>query len=261
MHLRVLGCHGGETRTHKTSAFVLDGVLGIDAGATAEALTLEEQLALRAVVVSHAHMDHVRDLASLADNRCQGATQSLVVAGTAFTLQALRAYFFNNVLWPDFSAIPLVADNQPTLRFVELAPETETDIAGYTVQAVMVHHTIESAGFVISRAGSAIGYSGDTGPTDRYWEVLARRQDVKALLQEISFPNAMAWLAGRSGHHTPATAVADIRKLGRTVIPVLAYHVKPSFQAQVEAEIAAVREVDIQVLSLGDSFVIPSSQG
>ena len=49
MELRVLGCHGGETNKHRSSSFLLDGVLGIDAGATAGGLTLEEQSAVRAV--------------------------------------------------------------------------------------------------------------------------------------------------------------------------------------------------------------------
>ncbi len=256
MRLRVLGCHGGESPRHKTSAFVLDGALGIDAGATAGALALDEQMALQAVVISHAHMDHVRDLATLADNRCQGATETLVVAGTAFTLRALREHFFNNVLWPDFTTIPLVEGGAPTLEFVELLPETDHRLGEYTVRPVMVSHTIESAGFVISHGGTAVAYSGDTGPTERFWEVLRDRPDVTALLQEVSFPNELDWLAMRSGHHTPATVSRDLAKLGRSALPVLVYHVKPCFQAQVERELAALGREGLQVLALGDEFLL-----
>ena len=88
MELKVLGCHGGETAQHRTTSFLVDGRLALDAGATTAMLTLEEQMALDAVVVSHAHLDHVRDLASLADNRCQGAERPLVIAGTAATIRA-----------------------------------------------------------------------------------------------------------------------------------------------------------------------------
>ena len=90
MELRILGCHGGETARHRSTSFLLDDRVGLDAGATTSMLTLEEQLGLDAVIVSHAHLDHVRDLAALADNRAQGARAPLVVAGTAFTVRALN---------------------------------------------------------------------------------------------------------------------------------------------------------------------------
>src|SRR5688572_3673928 len=105
MEIKVLGCHGGETTKHRTSSFLLDGVLAVDAGATSGTLTLKEQKRISSVLVSHAHLDHVRDLASLADNRCQMGGKPLVVAGTPWTINALKKHFFNNILWPDFSKI------------------------------------------------------------------------------------------------------------------------------------------------------------
>lgn len=257
MELTVLGCHGGETPKHRSTSFVLDGSLGIDAGATTSMLALEAQIALDAVLVSHAHFDHVRDLATLADNRCQGATKPLVVAGSKFTIQALKRHFFNDVLWPDFSAIPLVdAPGARTIEFREIEPEETALIAGYAVRPVLVSHTIESAGFVIERDGTALAYSGDTGPTDRFWEVLAETPNLKAILQEVSFPNDYGWLARVSGHHTPNTLASDLRKLSRKHIPVLLYHIKPSFQPQVERDLAALRDDDLEVLSLGDEFLL-----
>ena len=110
--------------------------------------------------------------------------------------------------------------------------------------------------FVIERDGTALAYSGDTGPTDRFWEVLAQTPNLKAILQEVSFPDEYAWLAKVSGHHTPTSLAADLRKLSRKDIPVLLYHIKPSFQAQVERDLAALRNDDLEVLSLGDEFIL-----
>src|SRR5262245_37368868 len=104
--LRVLGCHGGETPRHRTCAFLLDEKITIDAGALTSSLDPKDQARLEACLVSHAHLDHVRDLATLADNRCQMACAPLVVAGTKDTLRTLKKHFFNNLLWPDFAAIP-----------------------------------------------------------------------------------------------------------------------------------------------------------
>ncbi len=79
--LRVIGCHGGETPKHRTSAFVVGGKLAIDAGSITSGMTVADQVALDACLVSHAHLDHVRDLATLADNRCQMRCAPLVDRG------------------------------------------------------------------------------------------------------------------------------------------------------------------------------------
>lgn len=254
MELRILGCHGGETRHHRSTSFLLDGRLGLDAGATTSMLALDEQLALDAVIVSHAHLDHVRDLAALADNRAQGATRPLVVAGTAFTIRALREHFFNNVLWPDFTTIPLVKGGGATIELRVIEPEVPTLVAGFRTTAVLVSHTIESAGFVIERDGAALAFSGDTGPTTRFWEVLAETPNLKALLQEVSFPDELEWLAKVSGHHTPSTLARELEKLARRDVPWLIHHIKPAFQAKVERELAALRRPSLEVLRLGETF-------
>ncbi len=255
MELRVIGCHGGETPKHRTSAFVLDSLLAIDAGSLTSGLELDEQVALEAVLVSHAHFDHIRDLATIADNRCQAAAKPLIVAGTSFTIRALREHFFNDIVWPDFSKIPPGED--PTIRFLELDLERPTVVAGHTVRAIAVSHTIDSAGFVIEGPSGTIAYSGDTGPTDRLWEVLNEINDLRAILMEVSFPNREQRIATLSGHHTPQTLALELGKYRAPKdLPTLLYHIKPVFQAEVERECAALQAVNLEVLELCDEFVL-----
>jgi 3',5'-cyclic-nucleotide phosphodiesterase len=259
MEFRVLGCHGGETPRHRTSSFLLDGVLGIDAGATTAALTLREQRKLQAVLVSHAHMDHVKDLATLADNRCQMGGRPLVLAGTPWTLGALKKHFFNNVLWPDFSKIPLSTGGGMTVEYMPMKPERVYDVAGFSARAVLVSHTIESAGFIVEKKHRAIAYSGDTGPTSRLWELLAGVKSLGALVMEVSFPDELLWLAKASGHHTPSTLDAELDKLqgrARGDVPVLLYHIKPHFQRAVERQLAKLKRREFDVLSLDDELII-----
>jgi len=255
MELRVVGCHGGETPKHRTSAFILDEELAIDAGSLTSGLELEGQFKLRAVVVSHAHLDHIRDLATISDNRCQAGCEPLVVAGTKGTLRVLKRHFFNNLLWPDFSQIPSL--RRPTIAYLELKPEKWTQVAGYSVKPILVDHTIESAGFIIRGADSSIAYSGDTGPTDRIWTALREEPNLKALLMEVSFPNRQQKLATVSGHHTPRTLLADLKKFGKPKdLPTLLYHIKPVFQSEVETECAKLAGVNLTVLGLNDQFVL-----
>ncbi len=107
MQLRVVGCHGGETPKHRTSAFLLDERIAIDAGSLTSGLDLKLQCKLEAVLVSHAHLDHIRDLATIADNRAQIGAPPLEVVGTKATLDVLKKHFFNDKLWPDFSKADL----------------------------------------------------------------------------------------------------------------------------------------------------------
>ncbi len=205
--------------------------------------------------MSHAHLDHVRDLSTLADNRCQLQAPPLIIAATRLTIDILKRHFFNNMLWPDFSQIP--CGGGKTIEYFEIEPEKPTLIAGKTVRAVMVSHTIDTAAFVIEGDEGAIAYSGDTGPTTRMWEVLNELPDLRALLMEVSFPDREQRLAGLSGHQTPRTLALDMLKYrAPRDLPTLLHHIKPVFQAEVERECAALAGLNLQVMQIGDHFVL-----
>jgi ribonuclease BN (tRNA processing enzyme) len=255
MRLHVIGCHGGETPRHRTSAFVLDGKLAIDAGSLTSGMSLKDQCALEAVLVSHAHLDHIRDLATIADNRAQNGCAPLIVAGTKWTVGILKKHFFNGLVWPDFSTIPTKA--KPTIAYQTLEVEKPTIVAGYTVRSILVSHTIETCAFIVERNGQAIAYSGDTGPTERLWKVLNAQKNLRALLMEVSFPSHMHKLAKISGHHTPETLGKELRKYkNHKELPVLLYHIKPVFQGEVEKECAKIKGCDLTVLKLRDEFIV-----
>src|ERR1700733_7039411 len=105
-------------------------------------MELKAQCALEAVLVSHAHLDHVRDLATIADNRLQNGSSPLAVAATKPRIAVLRKHFFNDLLWPGFSKLPNL--RRPSIRYQVLQPEHPTVIAGYEVNAIEVSHTIDT---------------------------------------------------------------------------------------------------------------------
>lgn len=254
MDLKVLGCHGGESPKHRTSSFLLDDRLALDAGAITGTLSLEEQRRVQAVLVSHSHMDHVRDLATIADTRCQQGGPPLEIVGIPETIRTLKKHFFNDKLWPDFSKIP--TPQGPTIVFRAIKPERHAEVCGFDVVPVPVTHTIDATAFIVGQGDDTIAYSGDTGPTERLWQVLGDTPTLKALVMEVSFPNDQDTLAVVSGHHTPSTLARELQKLkGHDDLPILLFHIKPVFQARVERELAKVRKRNLTILQLEDQFL------
>lgn len=255
MQLRVLGCHGGETPKHRTSSFLVGDTIAIDAGAITSGLSLNEQERIASVLVSHPHMDHVRDLATLADNRCQQGGSTLEIVGIPATIAALRTHFFNDVIWPDFTKID--ARDGPTVRFVELQPGVEADVRGHRVTPVLVNHTVDTSAFILRKDGASLVYGGDTGPTDELWKRVNALDDLRALMIEVSFPNDEAKLADDSKHLTPESLASELEKLDQTdEVPVMLYHIKPTFESRVLRELAALRARNLQILQLGDEFLL-----
>src|SRR5207245_177493 len=114
MHFRVLGCHGGETPRHRTTSFLIDEHLTIDAGAVCRSLELDEQVKIDHMLISHSHMDHVKDLALLADQIIGRRAAPVALHCGSETAATLQSSYFNNYLWPDFTRIP-TAEN-PVMR-------------------------------------------------------------------------------------------------------------------------------------------------
>ncbi len=255
MQLRVLGCHGGETPKHRTSSFLLGNEVAIDAGAITSTLSLDEQTRIRSVLVSHPHMDHVRDLATLADNRCQQGGATLDIVGVPATIDALRKHFFNDIIWPDFTLID--SKEGPTVRFVEVQPNQVADVDGYQVTPIMVNHTVDTSAFIVRQNEASIVYGGDTGPTEELWTHINALDDLQALMIEVSFPTDEAELAYNSRHLTTETLASELTKLEQSdELPIFLYHIKPTFEAKVLKELAHIRGRNLQVLQLEDEFLL-----
>src|SRR5262245_8566681 len=116
MHLKILGCHGGESPSHRTTCFLIDNKLALDAGAITRGLSVHEQTEIDHVIVSHSHLDHVRDLGLLGDNVIGRRKKPVEMWASEECADALEKHFFNNKLWPDFTKIPSpAAPDSPVL--------------------------------------------------------------------------------------------------------------------------------------------------
>ena len=269
MRVRVLGCHGGETPRHRTTCFLIDDRITIDAGAVCRSLNLDEQVLIDHMLISHSHMDHVKDLALLADQIIGQRTSSVELHCGPETAETLRTSYFNNYLWPDFTRIPTpetpvmrIGVREPLTPFriaaqgaTPSAPGTPLTKGEYEVRYVPVTHPVESMAMLIRGPTGSILYSSDTGPTTKLWEVVNDTPDLRGMFVELSFPNHMQALADVAGHYTPQTLFAEMQKVKkRDNIPLFVYHLKPAFYEQTMQELVALGLKNMHPVELTDEF-------
>ena len=106
MKVRVLGCSGAIAKDCRTTSFLIDQDVLIDAGTGVGDLTLDEMRRIDHVLLTHSHLDHVAALPLMVDAIASQRTTPIQVHALQGTIDALRAHIFNNTIWPDFSKIP-----------------------------------------------------------------------------------------------------------------------------------------------------------
>ena len=247
MKLRVLGSAGAEFPDFRPPAFLVDGHLLLDAGTIGSVLTEEEQWNLQHIFITHSHLDHIRSIPALADNIIiKNLAHTVVVHSTADVIAAMRAHLFNNVIWPDFTQIP--TPDKPVLTFREIGVGHEVNVGGYSVRTVAVNHTVPAVGYIVSKGGRTLAYTGDTGPTEAIWPYAA---GIDALIVEVSFPNSMEELALLTGHLTSSLLKAELEKIGQLPRRILITHPKPQYYDTIKREIDSLGMGEIELLHDG----------
>lgn len=253
MMVRIVGGHGGVSPGFRTTSYLIDGKLLIDAGSAASGLQIDEQVLIDNILISHSHLDHISDLAFMADN-CFG------LKGKPFEIhchgpvkKAIMTHLLNDIIWPDFTALP-TKDN-PTLHFNELESEQKFQVGEYTILPVRVNHPGDALGFIVEKGNCAIVFTQDTGPTERIWELAKGYSNLKAIFTEVSFPNKLEKVAIDSQHHTPATMAHEITKMPGDV-PIFLGHLKPNYQPLLFQEIDALGNDRINILGSDDTSYV-----
>ena len=201
--------------------------------------------AIKAYLISHAHLDHV---AGLVIDSPEDAGKEIL--GLPDTIDHIRDHLFNWRVWPNFGdegEAPL-----KKFRYVRLQSERQRRI-GATAMTVepfpLSHGGVLSTAFLIRAGGAAALYLGDTGPdaverSDRLKTVwsrvapLVREGTLRGIFLEVSYPE------GRPdqrlfGHLTPSWTMRELRRLAALAEPtsptralrgltLVVTHVKPA---------------------------------
>jgi ribonuclease BN (tRNA processing enzyme) len=255
MILNVLGCSGSIAAGCKTTSFLLDDDILIDAGTGVGDLTLEALARIDHIVISHSHLDHVLSIGLLAD--CVMRVRDLPKRGPiqvhalAETLSALRSHIFNGVIWPDFTRLP--SAEQPMLELVPFVVGDLLELKGKRIEVLSASHTVPAVGFAVecsavSNASSSEArvedpgwwvFTGDTGPNPLLWERL-RGMKVAHLIIETAFSDEERQLARISRHLCPAALGHELAQLAGSV-DVHITHIKPGEMEAVMSEIGRLR--------------------
>jgi ribonuclease BN (tRNA processing enzyme) len=243
MILNVLGCSGSIAAGCKTTAFLLDGDILIDAGTGVGDMALDALARIDHIVVSHSHLDHVLSIGLLADGvmrlRTAANAPPIRVHALPETLAALKAHIFNGVIWPDFTRLP--SAEHPVLELVPFAVGDVLALNGKRIEVLSASHTVPAVGFAVQIGESASDdgawwvYTGDTGPNPLLWERL-RRMKVAHLVIETAFSDDERQLARISRHLCPAALGHELAQLAGSV-DVHITHIKPGEMDAVMSQI------------------------
>ena len=235
MRVRLLGsCLSDSAHRQYVTSYLINGSVAIDAGCLGFWGAPHEQEAVKHVFLTHAHMDHTASLPIFVENAWTPAGNCPTIYGSAETLEAVQAHIFNNTVWPDFIAISKTMP--PFLRVLPLEAEKATQAAGLTITPVQVTHVIPTFGFVVSDGESAVIFGGDSGPTERLWEIAHQTPKLHAVFLEACFPNSMTHLAELSLHMTPEMFGREVAKMPAGT-KVVATHIKVRYREQVIQEL------------------------
>jgi ribonuclease BN (tRNA processing enzyme) len=250
MRVTVLGSSGSEGPGCNPPAFLIDDYFLLDAGTVALSLDSAAQCRISHVLLTHAHLDHIKGIPFLADNFVSyNSGCKLVVVSGKEVISDLRKNIFNGRIWPDFSKLPDVA--RPVLQYQQITTRQPLSLGDYRVHAVRVNHNIPSFGYLVENsAGPSLLYTGDTGPTGLIWKRFGRRK-IGALIIEVSFPDEMTGLAIETGHLTPSLLKAEIGKMQVVPDRIFITHLKPFHRERIEEQLAALEIAALEVLRDG----------
>ena len=237
MKIKVLGAHNTESRNTRYMSLLVDDILVLDAGGLTSSLSFRDQMKIKAVFLTHAHYDHIRDIPAFAMNLYL-RKKSVDIYTHLAVYDNLVRYFLNDDLYPKFQEKPA---GSPTLRMHIIEAYGETAVEGYKILPARVNHKIPTLGYqVTSPDGKSIFYTGDTGPNlSAIWE----RISPQVLFIELTASNRWEESMKDSGHLTPRLLQQELtvfRDKKGYLPEVVCVHLNPAGESEIQSEISGV---------------------
>ena len=224
MKITVLGCSGGIGSGRHTTCMLVDDDVLIDAGTGITTLSLDQLARIDHLFITHSHLDHVVGLPLLLDSVGEQRHQPVIVHALPEVLEILSEHMFNWKLWPDFRVIP--DEFTPWLRFEALPFGASVNVGTRRFSPVPANHVVPACGMHIATAGGSFVFSGDTTHSEGLIHTLNALPDLRHLIIETSFENALKDVAIASKHHWPESLAQELAQL-KVRPQVWITHLKP----------------------------------
>jgi cAMP phosphodiesterase len=239
MKIKVLGCSGAIAKDCRTTSFLVDDDLLVDAGTGVGDLTLDEMQRIRHVLITHSHLDHIAALPLMIDAVASRMPEPLVAHALPGTLAALKTHVFNDLIWPDFTQLP--KPQRPFLRLEPIDIGQVLELGGKRIEVLPAVHTVPACGFAISSGSESAAhwvFSGDTERNPAFWRRV-NQLNVGALVIETAFSNRERELAHISRHLSPEVLADELDHIAQDKhFPIYITHTKPSETALIMQELA-----------------------
>lgn len=256
MQFTVLGCSGGIGGGLRTTSFLVDDDILIDAGTGVGDLSIAQLAKIDHIFITHSHLDHIAYIPLLLDTVMETRSTPVTIYATAQTQQALQHHLFNWHLWPDFSQIPSM--HQPVMQYQTIQLAEVVALGSRKVTALPANHVVPAVGYQINSGQASLVFTGDTTRCPEFWAAVNQITNLKYLLIETSYINAESALAMQSKHLWPTQLAQDLTQLqGDAAVYIT--HLKPVGGDEIMQEIAQECEAQgvrfkPQALKQGQAF-------
>ena len=235
--IKVLGAYGTKANGYGTTSFYLNSKNVIDAGNLLKPLEINT-IDIENIWLTHSHLDHICDIASILDNYFSLRKKTLNIIGLPETIKAIKNHFLNDAIWPDFSKIPLINSTEMAVTYIELEIGKEYKIGeNEYIQAFKTDHTVASCGYIYKTTEGNIILTSDTFSLDTLIAEVEKDETIKSMIVECSFPSEMQKLAEVSKHLTPKLLFEKLEMMKRENIELYINHIKPAYLTKMTNEI------------------------
>lgn len=239
MEVCILGAHCIEAEKSRLISLLVDDILAVDAGGLTVSLSLTAQEKVKAVLITHHHFDHVRDLVTLGMNAAFWSP--VKVYALQETFDVLNSCLLDGKIYVNFAEFP--SKEKPSLDFHIVEPYKEETVEGYKILPLSVRHPVPSVGYLItSPKGKSLFYTADTGPgLDGCWEYISPH----LIITEVTGLNLWQERLQTAGHLSPQFLKQELIKFHQLkgyLPPVVVIHTVPQFEAEIKEEVTRVAE-------------------
>ena len=237
MKVRVLGCSGAIAKDCRTTSFLIDGDVLVDAGTGVGDLTLDEMGGIDHVLLTHSHLDHVAALPLMVDAIASQLTKPDAGA-CAWPAPSRRSRRMSSTTSSGPTSAAFRRPRRRSSAFTKSGSGRHWTSAGKHIEVLPAVHTVPAVRLRRRPRARAAGSSAATPSATRPSGARVNQMNVAALVIETAFSNREQDLAQRSLHLSPHALAEELDCIDKGKrFPIYITHTKPAETELIMSEI------------------------